>query len=527
LRAGNVAARLGSAAAHGSRVRLRRMARKRVVAAMLVASLLACAGPVYERRWVEVSTPNFTILSTLDDDETLRLARDLEWFRALVHTATTTARADSPVPTRIFVFDNEYDFARFRAGGDVLGFFRPGMRANQIALVDTRAIDVTRAVLHEQVHFVLRNATAIQYPPWYDEGFAEFLSTATIEGDRVIVGAFPKDRIPVFQYSRWMPVSRIISVRSYEDVPRDQLAMFYAQSWALVHYLTLDREGEHSFGQEMKRYLDRVEQGSSDDDAFETAFGEPPALTGRRLCKILTSGSLKGVAIPLSALNHDPPEARIRPLSELERAVRLGELALVGGDGARAEELFSAALVVDPDASHAHTGLADAYRFQDQWDRAVPRYARANELAGDDALVQLDIAEYHHANALRDEMVERRSELLGAARRHYVKSQRLDPSIPETYAMYGATFLAPGEDPTRGLATLEHANALLPSNVQILDMLAEAYVASERIDDAKTVLERRVSWSEKGGFGRIDEIIEEIRVRRTEAENPGDVPAGS
>ena len=48
-------------------------------------------------------------------------------------------------------------------------------------------------------------------------------------------------------------------------------------------------------------------------------------------------------------------------------------------------------------------------------------------------------------------MKEQRAALLKQARQHYVRSYRLDLGIPETYAMYGKSFLAPGEDPARGL----------------------------------------------------------------------------
>ena len=53
--------------------------------------------------------------------------------------------------------------------------------------------------------------------------------------------------------------------------------------------------------------------------------------------------------------------------------------------------------------------------------------------------------------------VEEVRKLAALARRHYARSQELDDSLPEAYAMYGATFLLEGEEAERGLEPLQHA----------------------------------------------------------------------
>jgi tetratricopeptide (TPR) repeat protein len=108
-------------------------------------------------------------------------------------------------------------------------------------------------------------------------------------------------------------------------------------------------------------------------------------------------------------------------------------------------------------------------------------------------------------------MEQQRAALLKRARKHYVRSYRLDPGIPETYAMYGKSFLAPGEDPARSLETLEHAYALLPSNTEIVRLLAQAYVKLGREDDARPLAERIVAWSHSGDRANaVDELLTEL-----------------
>jgi len=486
------------------------MSRRGIVLVAIAMLCLACASPIVEREWIEATMPGFEITSSMSREDTLELARNLDLFWATVLRITNMKAIAPPIPTRIIAFESEIDYGAFGRRWQTAGFFRPGMRSNYVALVDSRSIDRTRVLLHELVHFILNNATTILYPLWYSEGFAEVLSTVQLRDDMVVVGAVPEDRVAAFQYLPWISLSRVVKSRQYDDFSRDELVMFYAESWALVHYLSLGREGSPDFGAEMKLYLELVESGKSDKVAFEEAFGATTDRTSRVLKRYLNSG-VKAVGFPVEALNHEPAEPRLRVLSDAEISVRLGQLALAGGDGATAANLFETAVAADPTNPRAHAGLGDAHKFLEHWEAAGPHFERSLKLGADDALTQLDYAEYVHEDALRDEREKERSELLRKARRHYVRSQKLDPSIPEAYAMYGGTFLAPGEDPARGIDTLEHANRLLPANEQILRLLMTAYVATGATDEARMIVDRLVAYSHAGDrSGDADAILEEI-----------------
>jgi tetratricopeptide (TPR) repeat protein len=178
---------------------------------------------------------------------------------------------------------------------------------------------------------------------------------------------------------------------------------------------------------------------------------------------------------------------------------------------------FEAAIAADPVNARAHAGLGDAFKFQNLWVQAEPHFHRAVELDPDDALNYLDLAEYLHDKARQDEFEADREALLKAARIEYVKSQKRDPSLPETYAMYGSTYLESGQDHARAVKMLEHANGLLPSNTDILLMLAKAYALNERDDEARELVERYVAWSHSTGRGdAVSEILAELNGESTE-----------
>jgi cytochrome c-type biogenesis protein CcmH/NrfG len=106
------------------------------------------------------------------------------------------------------------------------------------------------------------------------------------------------------------------------------------------------------------------------------------------------------------------------------------------------------------------------------------------------------MGELLHAKALGAELEPaERDALLREARRHYVRSYELDPDAPETYAMYGRTFLAVGQDPAQGIETLEHAHRLLRPNAEIRRWLAKAYAMTGQEERARGMLERMLAWS--------------------------------
>ncbi len=469
--------------------------------------------------WVEVSSPRFEILSTMSEEDTKDLARDLERFHALIELITKAKVSDPPIPTRIFAFKRRSEYRRF-GGSRTVGYFKPGTRANRIVLYDySRNLGASEAILHEYVHYVVRNGTVVNYPIWYDEGFAEFLSTAQVFEDKMAIGAFPKERAGAFEYGRWVSMKRIISGTSYSDFRREGVGMFYAEAWALVHYLTLGRGSGASTSRDLTRYLSLLEMGLSAEAAFEQAFGEPIGQVGKKIIEQLRKGNWRVIGVPLAALEYDRTEPIARIPTSTEIAIHLGQLSLSVSDGAAAEGSFRSALALEPSSARAEAGLGDALKFQGRWKEAEVHFRRAVELGPDDPFNHLDLAEYLHDLALEPDRARESAALLKEARRAYTRARDLVRSIPETWAWYGKTFLAPGEDPSESVEPIEQAARMLPSSPAIVSLLAEAYVATGDVAQARRVLLKAVSVRGKGPLHEsLDEEIQSIRARRAEAE---------
>lgn len=476
-----------------------------------------CASVSLEPIWVVVTSPRFEIYSTLSAEDSHALINELEQIHELIGAVTNAPLARSGVPTRIFAFAKESQYASL-GSADTAGFFMPGLRNNWILISGgSRDIGAGEIVLHEYVHQVLRTGTSRSYPLWYDEGMAELFSSVHVRGDHLAIGSVPERSVSWFQYGEWLPFDRVVSARTYADIDVEQKGMFYAQAWALVHYLTLDREpGRRSIGQSMSRYLDLLELGIEPGSAFQDAFGESPVEAGINIRRVLFNRRIKIVGYPVAKLAFDRSEVATRPARSGEVELRMGELRLARGDASAAEKEFRAALAIDPDSARANAGLGNALKQQSRIDEAEMPIRRAVALDPADPLNQLDLAAFHIERAIGMlGPIEAIGAELATARIHLEKAIQLDGSRVEAWAMLGASYLAPGEDASAALGHLERAIAMHPSSATVLSLLAEAHLARGDELRARDYLTRMIA--ARGDVARgysVDEVIARLRKRR-------------
>jgi len=107
-------------------------------------------------------------------------------------------------------------------------------------------------------------ASRTAYPSWYVEGFAEYFMTATFKPDKVTLGKANTNRASWLIYAKWLPTERVLARRFGPD-DKDSLSKFYAQSWALTHYMFRTPGMESKF----TSYLTDVAKGADPVEAFK------------------------------------------------------------------------------------------------------------------------------------------------------------------------------------------------------------------------------------------------------------------
>src|SRR5207302_712346 len=104
----------------------------------------------------------------------------------------------------------------------------------------------------------------------FNEGIAEYYSTFSVSGSDVYVGKPVPEHIAWLRNEPLIPLAQLFSIgqQSKEYHERSRQGVFYAESWALVHYLMRDTESREKLAQ----YLALVKNGRPIDEAFHVAF---------------------------------------------------------------------------------------------------------------------------------------------------------------------------------------------------------------------------------------------------------------
>src|SRR5262249_39306255 len=140
---------------------------------------------------------------------------------------------------------------------NVSGYFQSGADANFIAL--NGEIDTPTLIYHEFVHSLTKDTT-LRLPAWASEGLAEFYSTfrAGSSGTMVDLGRPIDHHVVLLQQKPLIPLDTLLAVdqRSPYYSEESKQGIFYAQSWALMHYLMAGNGGARRL--QLSQYLAAV-----------------------------------------------------------------------------------------------------------------------------------------------------------------------------------------------------------------------------------------------------------------------------
>src|SRR6185369_6331255 len=127
-------------------------------------------------------------------------------------------------------------------------------------------------IYHEYVHMMLNNTTS-NVPDWFNEGLAEYYSTFQIEDDRKVhIGELIPDHLQTLRKTKLYPLRTLFAVNhdSPEFDEGKKRGMFYAESWALMHYLMLGNSGQRV--DQLGKYLELLIANTPIGEAFKQAF---------------------------------------------------------------------------------------------------------------------------------------------------------------------------------------------------------------------------------------------------------------
>jgi len=246
--------------------------------------------------WVAARTAHFELYSNASVSEAREVLTDLEEFRALLLSGLKLPPGREPI-TRVVAFRSERDFEPFQPlfngkAKKLAGYFVGGADRAYIAVRLGRDRDeAQRTIYHEYVHqiFSMRGLTL---PLWLNEGLAEFYSTFRMKKGLVILGTPLDQHVEFLRRSRRMAAEDLarIGLTSTDYNEGFRQGIFYAQSWALVHFM-LCGKSKYDFSAGVGRLISLQSAPElSDPERFQKAFGVDYATMDRELTRYLNGG---------------------------------------------------------------------------------------------------------------------------------------------------------------------------------------------------------------------------------------------
>lgn len=444
--------------------------------------------PLAERNWQDISSENFRIISVLGEERTVELLRHLEVMRVTLGDADEKSTYDSPVPTIILAVDNHDDYISIGAPGFSAGYFISSLRENAILIQDMPDSSGIQIILHEYAHYLNKQSGRIRLPRWFEEGNAEYLSHSRVTNQAFEYAMAPRNHLSTLNFVSWWPLTRILQVDDVTVLGEDEAALFYSQSWLLVHYLRSLPDADQTIGPSLQRYARLTSDGVPPISAFEQAFAVEVDYFEQELLQYYLDRHFTSRLIPTNtALSGFAP--RTSNMSAAEAQLALAQMALRLEATDAAEKWFTAVLDDNELRAHAEAGLGRVMGHRGDIDAASKHFENAIYLMAWDFRIWMDYAQYWAQRLTTSYDAQSRKKVASRLIEALENALTISEATPELNSLMGLAYLAKGEDIREAIEFLEAAIEEAPHDQSSRLLLARAYLFAFQPADAIAVAE--------------------------------------
>jgi len=480
--------------------------RRHIAPGALVTFFLAAAAiAAPTEKWVEVRSPNFIVVCNAGEGQARKIALQFEQIRSLFRSSLFYAKTNSsPVITIMAVKDEdslrellpEYwaEKGRTHPAGVFLG---AGYDQFQVALnVSAHGDNPYEGLYHEYYHSV-----TVPYfpglPVWVAEGMADFYGNSVIGDKTANLGMPNAGLIEELRRGPFIPLPVLFKVDHNSPYYNEQnkVSIFYAESWAVIHYLMLGDRSAHnpSFGV----YLSALNQGASQDDAATKAFGNLRKLQ-ENLDAYIGRFTFPAVEVPAPA---KVPESSLstRALSRAEADAYSGGFLALHRQYEQSESLLKEAAQIDPKLALAQKNLAFLHISRDERAEALASLSAAIALDSQDATTR-----YLRAQLTFDDVSHSHTQIEEDLR----QAVGLKADFAAANGLLGVYLSTNNEKLPEALTFAEKAVSLEPGNTYFQIGLLQVLALLRRYDDAETLARRiRANTTDDGLRSEVDRIL--------------------
>jgi len=244
------------------------------------AQAYEAALPAATPLWQQIRMDTLTVIGTARAAVLRQVATGIAAFQSALMTYIPDARVSGPDPTFVVVLEDFAAYKRYqprdgrgRRIDSIAGYLNVAADGNFLVFPYVRGEVGSSLIFHEYTHYVLRQNTELFVPLWLEEGLAEFYSTFQPNvKDGSVLGTAPPDRLRTLRQEPYVSLRALVSPSHIGQIVRSaRSGVFYAEAWALVHYISLERK--NPVPNPFKVYLTTLAETDSQDEAFKAAFG--------------------------------------------------------------------------------------------------------------------------------------------------------------------------------------------------------------------------------------------------------------
>jgi tetratricopeptide (TPR) repeat protein len=503
------------------------------IARIVLSAALSVAGtpaPCTELNpsWVEVRSAHFVVASNAGESDARRIADQFERVRSIFHHAFVNFRVDPPQPIVILAARDEATMKmlapdEWEQEGHVhpTGLFHSDGDKDYVVLrLDAEGTTAFHTIYHEYTHALL-HLNFKRLPLWLGEGLAEFFGNSTLGDQDMRTGTVDKTHLYILSKNEWLPIKALLSVTETSPYynEKNPASIFYAESWAVMHFLLLDPGARRE--QLLSKFVAAWDKSGEPIEAGREAFGDLDRF-GEKIRKYVRSTNWRlGLVLPAQ---EDPPG------NIIARNLSAGEVLALRGDFLvhhdlldQARPLLDQAVQLEPGmpATHGALGFYD-FRHGD-FVAADKEMSKAIALGSQDF-----IAFYCHGVLLLRDLAAT-DEATRKARTALEIAARLNPRYAPTFEALTQAYSRAADTQAKALESARTAVELDPDSSTYKFGLAYVLLNNGRAADAGVVAQKLLastgSADETRAVRKLIDTIDEEQEWEKESEQEAQLEA--
>jgi len=349
--------------------------------ALLLLPLSAAAAD----NWIELQSPHFKVQSNAGEKEARKVADQFEQIRNMFHIAFAALRVDPPQPILIVAAKNENAMKLFlpeewEVKGHIhhAGLYQPAQDKDYVVLrLDIEGNNPFHTLYHEYTHALLR-LNFSNLPLWLNEGLAEFFGNTTLGDKEIKTGTIDPGHLQLLIQSKLIPIETLLEVdhRSPYYNETNRASVFYAESWALVHFLMMDEDARQK--QLLKNFLSAWEKSGNQVDAAREAFGDLKQF-GKKIEAYSRQGSFR-IGIMKGGQGAAEKTYTVRSISAGEALATRGDFFTHHNRVEQAQSELEEALKTEPNLPFVHEALGYYHYRRNETEEADKEMVEAIKL---------------------------------------------------------------------------------------------------------------------------------------------------